>query len=209
MQTQILFILLAMDSFRVYLPSNASMDVFPHNKPSDFKVQMNPPLQLDGKWEVGVENVCYHSAIADLNDIEKITLRPRGYRYKSMNEVFDFPYVLTSDGKWNYDWIQLEYKPKHKLITPMQNINQSLNTGNALILKDKNQKVYSFDTSYWRFKPYHLFTSYSSGFAMRIDRTLHKHMGFGYSGHVFDSGRGNVKRINSKLTKTNFQIRIF
>ena len=68
-----------MDSFRVYLPSNASMNLFPDNKPSDYKIQMNRPLQLNGNWEVGVENVCYHSAIANTSESETLTVRTQTY----------------------------------------------------------------------------------------------------------------------------------
>ena len=84
------------------------MDFFPDNKPSDYKIQMNPPLRLNGNWEVGVENVCYHSAIANMSESETLTVRAHTYGTKSMNELFNHPYVLTKDGNWNYDWMQFK-----------------------------------------------------------------------------------------------------
>ena len=207
MQSQNFFIIITMDSFRVYLPSNASMDVFPDNKPSDYRVQMNPPLNLEGKWEVGVENVCYHSAIANLKEMERVTLLPRTYDPTSMNELFDYPYVLTKDGKWNYEWIQLNYNDNDGRT---QHVIDSLNSGNRHIMKNKRKRVYKFYLSYWSMRGFYTFKSYSSGFAMRMDSDLLKHLGFGHSEHVFTEGKGNVQKVKSKkLTKSNFRMKIF
>ena len=155
-----------MESLRVFLPSNASMDVFPNNKPSDFKIEMNPPLRLEGEWEVGVENICYHSAIANLEDTERITLMPRTYAPLSMNEVFDYSYVLTKDGKWNYDWIQLE-SAYYGDIDALKIID-TLNSGNDLIMKNE-KKVYQFHFTLSRNRIWFPFKWFSSGFALRLN----------------------------------------
>ena len=46
-----------MDSFYVTLPSNASFDIYPNNKESNFTTQFNTPLVLDGNYEVAVANI--------------------------------------------------------------------------------------------------------------------------------------------------------
>ena len=40
-----------MDSFYVTLPSNASFDVYPDNKKSNYTTQLNTPLVLDGPYQ--------------------------------------------------------------------------------------------------------------------------------------------------------------
>ena len=207
MQSEKSFIWLTMDSFRVYLPSNASMDLFPDNKPSDYKIQMNPPLQLNGNWEVGVENVCYHSNIANTRESETLTVRTQTYGTKPINEVYNYPYVLTKDGKWNYDWMQ--FKSNFYGDLDKSKIIDALNSGNKMIMKDERKKVYKFYISRWRGRPFYTFKSFSSGFAMRISSGLMQHLGFGYSEHVFNNGKGNVEKKSGKIDKSNYWFRIF
>ena len=45
--------------FYLILPSNASPVEHSENTPSQFKVTLQDPIQLDGDWEVGVEEVTY------------------------------------------------------------------------------------------------------------------------------------------------------
>ena len=46
------------DQFYVILPSNSSMDIYPDNKISNFKVHLANPLKLDStKWEVGLSEI--------------------------------------------------------------------------------------------------------------------------------------------------------
>ena len=197
-----------MDSFRVYLPSNASMDIFPDNKPSDFKVEMKSPLILDGKWEVGVENVCYDSDIANSNENEEITVTARAYKAVSMNELFNYPYVLTKDGRWNYDWIQLE--SDYYGDSDMPKIRDTLNSGNGLIMKDKRKKVYKFYLTHRYSKLWYAFKSYSSGFVMRCNGDLLKHMGFGHSEHT-NTGIANVQKVDftGRINKSNYKFKMF
>ena len=198
-----------MESLRVFLPSNASMDVFPNNKPSDFKIELNPPLHLEGEWEVGVENVCYHSAIANLEEMERITLMARTYAPLSMNEVFDYSYVLTKDGKWNYDWIQLE-SSYYGDIDALKIID-TLNSGNDLIMKNQKKKVYQFHFTHSRNKIWYAFKSYSSGFALRLNDDLLLHLGFGHAGHVFNTDTADKTKVDKTnlIQKTNYQIKMF
>ena len=184
------------------------MDLFPDNKPSDFKVQMNPPLHLDGKWEIGVENVCYHSAIANVEENAKITLMAQTYDLMSMNELFNYSYILTKDGKWNYDWIQLE--SNYYGDSDITKIRETLNMGNRLILKDKKKKVYFFFVVRYKGKLYHGFKSYSSGLAMRLNDDLMQHLGFGHSEHLTNRMADERKVDKSgKINKSNYQFKIF
>ena len=43
--------------FYVTLPSNASMNVHPDNKKSDYTTQFNTPIVLEGNYEVALANI--------------------------------------------------------------------------------------------------------------------------------------------------------
>ena len=200
------------DTFHVYLPSNASMDIFPNNKPGDYQVQMKTPiiLQQNGDWEVGVESVCYHSAIDNKNETEKIELTARSSEKMSINDIFNYPYVLTEDGKWSYDWIPLD-TAKYYGDSDMAKVCASLNTGNNIIMKDKTKKVYEFYVKRWGRTDYYAFRSFSSGLTVRLDSTLSRHLGFGYDHHIFEDQTADVKKDDAtgNINKTNYRIKIF
>ena len=48
--------------FYLTLPSNASMDVFPDNKTTGYRVQLPQNIDLEGDWEVGLYSVTYPHA---------------------------------------------------------------------------------------------------------------------------------------------------
>ena len=47
------------DEIYVTLPSNVSSSIFPDNKPSNYKTQLNVPLELPGEWEVALVDIQY------------------------------------------------------------------------------------------------------------------------------------------------------
>ena len=200
------------DTFHVYLPSNASMDLFPNNRPGNYQVQMKTPivLQQSGEWEVGVENICYHSAIDNKNEPEQIELTARTSDTVAINDIFNYPYVLTKDGKWNYDWIPLS-AAKYYGDSDMGKICASLNTGNNIIMKDKTKKVYEFYVKRWSNTDYYAFRSFSSGLTIRLDGTLSRHLGFDYDHHIFEDQTADVVKVDAtgKIDKSNYKIKIF
>lgn len=53
--------------FNIWLPSNASMQVYPNNTPSHYRVDFNPPIDLPSTdWEVGLVEFSYVNAIRTL-----------------------------------------------------------------------------------------------------------------------------------------------
>lgn len=50
-------------NFYLTLPSNASKDLYSKNTQSNFTVQLNPPLRLNGKYEVALTDITYSSKI--------------------------------------------------------------------------------------------------------------------------------------------------
>ena len=73
-----------MDSFYVTLPSNASFDVFPENKKSNFTTQFNTPIVLDGNYEVALAHITCTPNIR--NDYGEIIIK----NYKDQFPFLDF-----------------------------------------------------------------------------------------------------------------------
>ena len=196
------------DQFPYFLLSNASMDVFPNNTPSNFQTVLHNPIQLDGEWEVGVQKISYDSAIANVDTQEKITLTYRTYDETSINDNFNFPYILTKDGKWNYEWIPIEVSTYGD--TDLPKVRETLNDGNTSILKLDDTKVYEFSMVLRQKNFYYTFQSNSSGFAMRLDDNLATYLGFGENPHLFSSREADhPKNQTLGITKSHFRIKIF
>ena len=45
--------------FYLTLPSNASLDVFPDNKTTSYRVKLPQTIDLEGNWEVGLYSISY------------------------------------------------------------------------------------------------------------------------------------------------------
>lgn len=45
------------DEFQITLPSNASMALYPENKPQLYRTELATPLTLSGKWEVAIVDI--------------------------------------------------------------------------------------------------------------------------------------------------------
>jgi hypothetical protein len=199
------------DSFRVYLPSNASMNTFPNNKPSDYQVELNPPLTFDGEWEVGVENVCYDSAIENEDVEEEMVLKSHFYEKQSMNDIFDFSFVLTDDGKWNYGWYRMKLDLKDVNNTEL--MLKALNALNADLLKDKNKKAFEFSTYKWRKHDLFKFHSYCSSLTVRFSAKLSLHLGFGHGVHVSGTSpnKGGLGREyqTKRLKESDLEVKFF
>jgi hypothetical protein len=59
--------------FYLTLPSNASLDVFPDNKTTEYRVKLPQPIDLDGNWEVGLYSISYPHTWYTLRDISADT----------------------------------------------------------------------------------------------------------------------------------------
>ena len=46
-----------MSRFTISLPSNSSIDLYPDNKVSQWKMKLNEFVELEDKWEVGLLEV--------------------------------------------------------------------------------------------------------------------------------------------------------
>ena len=94
----------AIESFKVYLPSNACHNIYPNNKPSDYKTRLDQTIELDGKWEVGVESIFYSSKVEDENEKAQIhcnVQRYPTYNSKTAKTIFHTTPILRRVTKWD------------------------------------------------------------------------------------------------------------
>ena len=98
---------IVMESFKIYLPSNASQNIYPLNTSSDYKTHLDRPIVLSGEYEVGVESIFYSSNMKHSQD-------EKAYIYCTARtldkNVHDFKVEIYP---WHFDTIQ----------KVMQNIN--------------------------------------------------------------------------------------
>jgi len=88
----------SMSEFYMTLPSNASLETFPKNTQSDFKVRLQQPLRLEGKWQVGVVEVHYPNSWNNVTDGKIIITQKPGSakvmfvetgRYRTVEEILN------------------------------------------------------------------------------------------------------------------------
>ena len=63
-----------MDSFYITLPSTASMDIYPNNAVSHYTTRLQKPLELDGKWGVGLCEVSLPMKLMNVETNSQIRL---------------------------------------------------------------------------------------------------------------------------------------
>jgi len=83
-----------MDQFYVTLPSNASMNIFPNNKKSNYTTQFNTPIVLDGNYEVALANITCTPNI--INDLGYINIKNLHEVYPFLPTNFDVPIKLDN-----------------------------------------------------------------------------------------------------------------
>ena len=77
--------------FYLTLPSNASLDVFPDNKTTEYRVQLPQSVYLEGDWETGMYSISYPHAWYTLQNINSDT------------------HVYCDDGSGFYDTVEMDY----------------------------------------------------------------------------------------------------
>ena len=59
--------------FYITLPSNASLDIFPDNKTTSYRVKLPHTINLNGEWEVGLYSISYPNTWYTLQNLDKDT----------------------------------------------------------------------------------------------------------------------------------------
>jgi len=83
-----------MEQFYVTLPSNASMNIYPENKKSNYTTQFNTPIVLDGNYEVALANITCIPNIK--NDLGSIIIKNLNDIYPFLGKDFELPLELNN-----------------------------------------------------------------------------------------------------------------
>lgn len=135
------------DSFKVYLPSNASPLTYPHNTSSSYQTHLDRALDLQGEWEVGVESVFYASNLTVKKRGEEVKIE---CNLKAVSTPFSVvrskskKFALNRKIKWNG---MIEIKPSEDLYETDPNtfggVIQTLNSLNSQVVEG-NVKAFTF-----------------------------------------------------------------
>ena len=202
-----------MDSFKVYLPSNASTNVFPENTPTNYRTQFQNTIRLEGEWEVGVESILYSSHIEEKGESATINLSVRSHPSITVNSIYPYEFNFSTENKWmGYKAFApqvIEKDPDN-----IENILDCLNRLNKVILSSEKQKVYGpvfqFKVSAKGEVSYH---GYCNSFTLEISPYLGHLLGFGnhniFSGGDVIKSHTPRKAGKRKLTIHDYHIKYF
>lgn len=119
-------------NFVYYLLSNASMNVYPDNKPQQFRTLLPTPLKLEGEWEVGLSTIIYPHNWNQLKSDSYIKIMlPR-------QRVLE-PYATLS----NYYKVEFKHRQFADLDDLVKVINDSFNESLNIKIKDEVTKTKS------------------------------------------------------------------
>ena len=143
-----------MDTFRVYLPSNASTNLYPDNTSSNYTTSFYQPLQLQGSWEVGVESVFYASEIASNKEdgFIKVSASDHNVTFTIQPRAFDTISSIVSHmnqlilNKLKKVIGEAYDTAKHKVVFEVKNHKTVLHLGSEITLTMSNniRMLYGF-----------------------------------------------------------------
>ena len=90
-----------MEAFTITLPSNANPTIFPNNTASEYSTEFGNPIQLNGRWEVALNEITYYNNIYSLNNNEMIIYKKVAQNPLMKNVIND------SDTIWKFPPISL------------------------------------------------------------------------------------------------------
>ena len=145
MQSGSLFYKRTMDSFHIYLPSNACYHISPDNTASDYETQLNQRIDLNGEWEVGVKSLVYSSYIEEKHEKMQVICEVETHEKLLRNNYVPFKFKLNEHGKWKgLDGVTPSQFAENPRYNP--GVINTLNNMNGLIFEGK-KPVFSFSKS--------------------------------------------------------------
>ena len=213
MQCDELSLMKDMESFKVYLPSNASTAVFPSNTPTSYRTQFEKDIRLEGDWEVGVESIFYSSHIEEEREKATINFLVNAEPAITVNSIYPFEFKFSSKNEWlGYKALEPEIIAKDP--NNIEKILDCLNNLNNIILTREKQMVYGrvfqFDMND---KGEVFYTGYCNSFTLELSCYLSDVLGFSY--RIIFSGRRVIKSFaprkpgERELTRQDYQVKYF
>ena len=196
-----------MDSFKLYLPSNASMDRFPKNEPSNFRTQFSNPIQLQGMWEAGVESIFYSSSIGDKKEKAMVELNTKVKPQQVINDLYPFPFKLSKTNTWlGYQGATPTNIAKSSL--DISQVVECLNSVNENMLRNPGQRIFEFSVHQNKV----IYNGFRYGITIHITRKMAKYLGFNWK-NIFTGFVTRVapfkRRTYRKLTKEDYRVWYF
>ena len=199
-----------MNFFKTYLPSNASHTLYPNNMPTDYRIRFDNPIELDGKWEVGVESIVYSPHIDDEDEKASIDIDLHVRKTTTVNSKRWFQYKLNEDNTWpGFDGVEPDlFEPNsHNVNGVMETLN---NFGQQLVTStERDFPIFHFrmsDSDQVAYFPI------DKSLTVLLTRKLAKVLGFGYEvvlgGKVASFARF-PRQVDIRLTKEDYHIKFF
>ena len=203
----------AMESFKVYLPSNASTNVFPANTPTNYRTQFEKEIRLEGEWEVGVEGIFYSSHIEEESEKAIINLSLYTEPAITVNSIYPYEFKFSPKNEWlGYKAFEPEIIAKDP--NNVEKILDCLNYLNVLILSPEKRRIYGrifkFDMNAEGEVIYH---GFCESFTLELTAYLCDVLGFSY--RIIFSGSREIKSFaprkpgTRKLTRNDYRMKYF
>ena len=166
-----------MDSFKIYLPSNASADFFPNNTPTDYQTHLVDPIQLDGDWEAGLESIFYSNKIGNEKETVYLEFSVKTKKKFYITDLYPFKFNVTKD----WTWPSFDLYPKEIVTDPsdLKGVLNCLNSVNKQIVQNEGLlELFSFQKrgsdDVW-------FQGATNGALVVISYTMSRYLGFGWN----------------------------
>ena len=200
-----------MDFFKVHLPSNACSDLYPNNTASDYRTHFDTCIDLNGRWEVGVESLFYSPQLDDEYQSAKINVSLATQKTSSVNNARFFQYVLAPDGSWpGFEGVEpaLFNHDSHNIYFVLETLNE---LGKTIITsKERDFPIFQFHLNA---KGQVVFFSYDKSLTIRLTGDLAKVLGYGYEVILSSSESRGVARFKrepgKRLTANDYHIKYF
>lgn len=201
-----------MDSFPLYLPSNASAHLYPENTATNYRTRLEQPIRLDGSWEVGLQGINYASQLDYREEKETLHLNYEENILANDEDAL-FQFRLTPDEKWKgtNGVMPDKFETNGQMI---DKILEVLNGMNDLLLKEgevkRKGKLFGF---YKNSQGKVYYEAHSPSFALEITRTMSDCLGFGWTKRFARTGTINSsfdrKPPKTALKKKDYKIWYF
>jgi len=134
--------------FFLTLPSDSSLDIYPDNTLSEFTVNLPQPMELEGEWEVCLNEIQYprtwnnvrhiqnHFYIRDPSGIPSVYILEAGY-YPTVEDIIQ-GIKSSIDDKTHYDNVDLTYNKITRRVTV------EIKNGYSMIFGDGLASIFGF-----------------------------------------------------------------
>ena len=120
------------DSFYMVLPSNASLQTFPDNRPGLYRIRLPERLRLQGHWKVGLVNLIFPSTFAPAN------MNPLAAMVSMGNTETD-PFIIIDAG--NIKTVGDLMDATQVTLSTMAVWRYEVDLSNHIVIRETNSKI--------------------------------------------------------------------